>query len=130
MGFKFMHNAGGQTPMTRHMPATAAATLKDAAVMLTAGKLVLLGTVAGSSCIGVAQSSPVAADELVEVVIASPDAVFRVGKSGAATPAIGGKYEGSADGMTINADGTTNSKWKVIGTSDGEYLVMNISFGL
>ncbi len=129
MGFKFMHNAGGQTPMTRHMPATAAATLKDAAVMLTTGKLVLLGIVAGSSCIGVAQSNPIAADELVEVVVASPDAVFRVGATGG-TPVLGGKYEGSADGMTINVAGVTNPKWKVIGTSDGEYLVMNISFGL
>ena len=130
MGFKFMHNAGGQTPMTRFYPATGAATLKDAAVALNTGKLVLAQADTNVACIGVAQASPVAADELVEVVIASPDAVFRVGKSGTATPAIGGKYEGSADGMTINADGVTNPKWKVIGTSDGEYLVMNISFGL
>ena len=82
--FEFMHNAGGHTPMTRRFPATADGLLKGQAVALVAGKLVLsTGTGSGAeSCIGIAQEASSAADQMIEVIIASPDAVFKTQKSG------------------------------------------------
>ena len=130
MGFKYEHSSAGLTPLTKVFPATGAATLKDAAIGLTAGATVI-GTATGVAVVGVALSSPVAAAEGVPCILATGDVEFKVGKSGAATPVLGGKYDTSADGLTINADDVTDPKWKVVEKfADSEYGVVNISFAL
>ena len=131
MGFKYEHSSAGLTPLTKIFPATGAAALKDASVALNAGSLVVATADTNVAVVGIAQSSPVAATEAVPVVMALPDVEFKVGKSGTATPVLGGKYDTAADGLTINADDITNPKWKVVEKfADGEYGGVNISFAL
>lgn len=102
------------------------------------GKLALATGATVVSLYGVTEQAASAADNLVMVMPCPQGGLLKVTKTGTATPVRGGKYDLAADGLSINADDTTNPKVKVIGacpplpgqSAVTEWLAVNISFDL
>lgn len=137
MALEYMHGAHGSFPELRRYTA-GGAIAKGVGVALNAGKLVIATADTNVALIGIAEEAASKDGDVINVVPLLPDAVIKVPKTGTATPAVGGKYDLAANGLSINADDVTNPKVKVIAALDplpGEtavsrWLAVNISFGL